>query len=85
VTNFATLRSSRRSPATPRRAPRSALRIVYRDRGISAPDLQTGGAQLLDDPARQSCDIASRVLLDRCDNDALGLPLAARPPLNSPS
>jgi len=34
---------------------------------------QTSGAQLLDDPARQGFDIASRVLLDRCDNDALDL------------
>jgi hypothetical protein len=36
-------------------------------------DRQPSGAQLLDDPARQGIDIASRVLLDRCDDDALHL------------
>jgi hypothetical protein len=35
-----------------------------------APDLQTSGAQLLDDAARQGFDIPSRVLLDRCDDNA---------------
>ena len=53
---------------------RSAPRIAHRDR-LGAPDLQTGGAQLLDDAACQGLDIASRVLLDRCDNDALDLGL----------
>jgi hypothetical protein len=38
--------------------------ITYRD-GVDAPDLQTSGAQLLDDPARERLDIASCVLLDR--------------------
>jgi hypothetical protein len=51
---------------------RSAPRIAYQDR-VDALDLQTSTAQLLDDSARQGLDIASRVLLDRCDNDALGL------------
>jgi hypothetical protein len=51
-------------------AARSASQIAYRDR-VHAADLQTSGAQLLDDPSRQGFDVASRVLLDRCDNDAL--------------
>jgi len=38
---------------------------------IDAADLQTSAAQPLDDPARQGLDIAPRVLLDRCDDDAL--------------
>jgi hypothetical protein len=50
---------------------------MYRDR-IDPPDLQTSGAQLLDDPARQGFDIASRVLLDRCDDDTLDLGLLSR-------
>jgi hypothetical protein len=53
-----------------RDVPRSAPRIAYRDL-VGAPDLQTSGAQLLDEAARQGLDIASRVLLDRCDDDAL--------------
>jgi hypothetical protein len=57
-----------------RRAPRSAPRIPYRDR-VGAPDLQTSNAQLLDDAAGQGFNVASRVLLDRCDNDALDLGL----------
>jgi hypothetical protein len=58
---------------------------MYRDR-IDPPDLQTSGAQLLDDPARQGFDIPSRVLLDRCDDDTLdlGLLLQLSPP-KSPS
>jgi hypothetical protein len=41
-------------------------------RGATAvAGLQTSGAELLDDPARQSRDIACRVLLDRCDNAQL--------------
>ena len=51
---------------------RSAPRIAYQDR-VDALDLQTSGAQLLNDPARQGFEIASRVLLDRRDNDALFL------------
>jgi hypothetical protein len=35
-------------------------------------------AQLLDDPACQRIDIASRVLLDRCDDDTLDLGLLSR-------
>jgi hypothetical protein len=45
---------------------------VYQDR-VAAPDLQTSGPQLLDDPACQGRNVPSRVLLDRCDNDALDL------------
>ena len=51
---------------------RSAPRIAYQDR-VDALDLQTSTAQLLDDSARRGIDIASRVLLDRCDDDALHL------------
>jgi hypothetical protein len=40
----------------------SAPRFADRDR-VGAPDLQTSGTQFLDDAARQSLDIASRVLL----------------------
>ena len=45
---------------------------------VNAPDLQTSGAQFLDDTTCQGFDIASRVLLDRCDDDTLDLGLLSR-------